>query len=168
MDMESDRVFATERPGSVHLPAIGTDNRQQKNMVVAEPDSGVALLLRDLLWQETSCDIFCVMTGEQTLRLVPQVRPEFLIANSQLADMTGREMFEQLQNGKARMSLRTISLHASSLEARTSSSLPSCLDLSFGTEYLLRAVAALVGEEMLMASLFWQEPRAFLAGQGGG
>lgn len=147
--MEANRVFATRRQGNGHLPAIGTDNRQQKNIVLAEPDASLALLLRDLLWQETSCDIFCVVTGEQALRLLPQVRPEFLIVNSQLADMTGGEMFEQLQNRKACISLRAISLYASSPKARTSPSLPSCLDLSFGAEYLLRAIAALVGNSPL-------------------
>ena len=164
--MESDRVLVAGRQVNMHLPATGTDKRQNKNIVVAEPDAGVAILLRDILWQETSCDIFCVVTGEQALRLLPQVRPEFLIADSQLADMTGGEMFEQLQNRKEHISLRTISLSASSLAAQTSPLLPSCLDLSFGAEYLLRAIAALVGKEMLMASLFWHEPRAFRAGQG--
>jgi len=163
--MESDRVAVTGKQVNMHLPATGTNKGQNKNIVLVEPDAGLAVLLRDMLWQETPCDIFCVVTGEQALRLVPQVRPELLIADSQLADMTGEEIFEQLQNRKERISLRAISLHASYPEARTRPSLPSCLDLAFGTEYLLQAIAALVGEEMLMASLFWNEPRASLAGQ---
>ena len=163
--MEPDRVSVTGKQASVHLPATGTNKGQNKNIVLVEPDTGLAVLLRDMLWQETPCDIFCVVTGEQALRLVPQVRPELLIADSQLADMTGEEIFKQLQNRKERISLRAISLHTSYPEARTRPSLPSCLDLAFGTEYLLQAIAALVGEEMLMASLFWNEPRAFPAGQ---
>lgn len=163
--MEPDWASATGKQVNVHLPSAGANTGLNKNIVLVEPDAGLAILLRDILWQETSCDIFCVVTGEQALRLVPQVRPEILIADSQLADMTGGEIFEQLQNSKEHISLRAISLHASSLEARTNSSLPSCLDLSFGAEYLLQAISALVGEEMLMASLFWNEPQAFLAGQ---
>lgn len=158
--MEPDRISVTGKQVNVYLPAIGTNKEQNKSIVLVEPDAGLAVLLRDMLWQETPCDIFCVVTGEQALRLVPQVRPELLIANYQLADMAGGEIFEQLQNRKELISLRAISLHTSYPEAPTRPSLPSCLDLAFGSEYLLRAIAALVGEEMLMASLLWNEPRA--------
>jgi hypothetical protein len=163
--MEADRGLVTGKQENVRLLTTGTNRMQSTNIVLALPDADLAVLLKDVLWRETSCDIFRVTTGEQALRLVPQVRPNLLMVSSKLMDMTSREVFEYFQANKERISLRAILLYTPHPGARTGPSLSFCLDLSFGAEYLLQAIAALVGEETVMASLLWNEPQTFQAGQ---
>ena len=58
--MEPDRV-----------PAAGANRKQWKKILIVERDSALAALLREVVWQEISCDIFCVTTGEEALRISP-------------------------------------------------------------------------------------------------
>ncbi|HEX6480462.1 MAG TPA: response regulator [Ktedonobacteraceae bacterium] len=150
--MKPERVLATLEQEKEHIPAAGAKRRPRKHIAIVERDAALADLLREALWQETPCHICRLTTGEQALRLVPQLRPDLLIVGFHLADMTGMEVYEQLHASKELVSLPTILLGTSQPGVRTGPALSICLDQAFGVASLLQTITALLGEDMGTAS----------------
>jgi CheY-like chemotaxis protein len=134
------------------VPATGAKRRPRKHIVLVERDAALADLLREVLWQETACHICRVTTGEQALRLVPQLRPDLLIVGFHLADMTGMEVYEQLHALEELVLLPTILLGTPQAGVRTGPPLSICVDQAFDIAALLQTITALVGEERWSAS----------------
>jgi len=126
--------------------------RKRKEIVLVESHDAFADLLREVVWQETSCKIFRVSTGEQALRIVPQLRPDLLIVNFQLSDMTGVAVFEQLHTIQDLVSLPIILLSTHQLWTRTGPSPSICVDQPLNVDDLLQIIAAALGEDIWAAS----------------
>ena len=134
------------------VPATGAKRRPRKHIVLVERDAALADLLREALWQETACHISRVTTGEQALRLVPQLRPDLLIVGFHLADMTGMEVYEHLHALEELVLLPTILLGTPQPGLRTGPPLSICVDQAFDVAALLQTIMALLGQERRPAS----------------
>jgi CheY-like chemotaxis protein len=145
--MKPDRVPAIVEQEKERVPATGAKRRPRKHIVLVERNAALADLLREVLWQETPCHIIRVTTGEQALRLVPQLRPDLLIVGFHLADMTGMEVYEHLHTIEELVSLPTILLGTPQPGARTGPPLSIRVDQAFDVAALLQTIMALLGEE---------------------
>ena|SRR5215475_10427807 len=145
--MKPARVPATLEQEKERIPATGAKRRPRKDIVLVERDAALADLLREALWRETACHIFRLTTGEQALRLVPQLQPDLLIVGFQLADMTGMEIYEQLHAHEELVLLPTILLGTPQAGVRTGPSLCIRVDQTFDVAALLQKITAFVGEE---------------------
>ena len=154
--MEPDRAPATLEQEKERIPVTGTKRRRRKHIVLVERDAAMADLLREMVWQETACHISRVTTGEQALRLVPQLRPDLLIVGFHLADMTGMEVYEQLQALEELVWLPTILLGTPQAGLRSGPPLSIRVDQAFDVAALPQMITALLGE------VRWQNPGARL------
>ncbi len=132
--MEPDRV-----------PAAGANSKPWKKILLVERDPALAALLRAVAWQEISCEIVCVTTREQALRLIPHLQPDLLVFGFRLADRTGIAAFAQRAASKERVSPPTLFLNTGQFGARTGPSLSLCTDCSFDLDALLQTIEALLG-----------------------
>ncbi len=144
--MKPARVPAIIEQDTESIPTTGAKRRPWKHIVIVERDAAFADLLREGLWQETTCHIVRVTTGEQALRLVPQLRPDLLIVGLHLADMTGMDVFEQLHTIKELVLLPTILLGTPQPGVRTGPPLSICVDQAFDVASLLQTITALLGK----------------------
>ena len=144
--MKPDRVPATLEQEKERIPATGAKRRTRKHIVLVERDTALADLLREVLWRETACHISRVTTGEQALRLVPQLRPDLLIVGLHLADMTGMEVYEQLHALEELVWLPTILLGTPQAGLRSGPPLSICIDQAFDVASLPQMITALLGE----------------------
>jgi CheY-like chemotaxis protein len=145
--MKPDRVPANVEQEKERIPATGAKRRPRKQIVIVERDAALADLLREVLWQETACHICRVTTGEQALRLVPQLRPDLLIVGHHLADMTSMEVYEQLHAIEELVLLPTILLGTPQPGVRTGPSLSTRVDQAFDVAPLLQTITTLLGED---------------------
>lgn len=123
--------------------------KSRREIVIVERDDAFADLLREVLWQATSCKIFRVSTGEQALRIVPQLRPDLLIVGFQLADMTGFDILEHFHASKELVSLPIILLSTHQLRAHIGTTPSLFFEQPFDVNALLQTIAALLGEDIL-------------------
>lgn len=116
--------------------------------MIVERDDAFADLLREIVWQETSCKVFRVSTGKQALRVVPQLRPDLLIVGFQLADMTGSVLYEQLHTMKELITLPTLLLSTQHFRVQDGSTPSFSIERSFDVDVLLQTIAALLGDDI--------------------
>jgi len=119
--------------------------------VIVERNDAFADLLQEMLWQKTSCKIFRVSMGEQALRIVPQLRPDLLIASFRLADMTGVALHEQLHTIKELVTLPTLLLNTHQLRVHNGLEPFFSIEQPFDVDVLLQTIAALLGDDIWMA-----------------
>jgi CheY-like chemotaxis protein len=122
--------------------------KPRKEIVIVERDDAFADLLREIVWQETSCKVLRVSTGKQALRIVPQLRPDLLIAGFQLADMTGVALHEQLHTMKELVTLPTLLLSTQHLSVQNGPAPFFSVERPFDVDILLQTIAALLGDDI--------------------
>ncbi|GHO90540.1 hypothetical protein KSF_005880 [Reticulibacter mediterranei] len=69
---------------------------RRKEIVLVEPDDAFAEFFTEVVRQEPLYALLRVATGERALQVVPQLKPDLLIMDFCLPDMTGIEVFEHL------------------------------------------------------------------------
>jgi CheY-like chemotaxis protein len=118
--------------------------------VIVERDDAFADLLQEVIWQETSCKVFRVSTGEQALRIVPQLCPDLLIIGFQLADMTRIALHERLHTIDELASLPTLLLSTYQLGVHNGPVSCFSIEHPFDIDVLLQKIAAVLGDDIWM------------------
>ncbi len=118
--------------------------------MIVERNGAFADLLQEVIWQETLCKVFRVSTGEQALRIVPQLCPDLLIVGFQLADMTGIALHERLHTIDELAALPVLLLNTHQLGVRNGPVSCFSIEHPFDVDVLLQKIAAVLGDDIWM------------------
>ncbi|GHO90234.1 hypothetical protein KSF_002820 [Reticulibacter mediterranei] len=123
----------------------------RKEIVIVERDDAIADFLQEVVWQATSCKVFRVSTGEQALRIVPQLCPDLLIIGFQLTDMTGIALHERLHAIEELSSLPMLLLRTHQLWVHNEPTSCFSIEHPFDVDVLLQTIAVVLGDDIWMA-----------------
>jgi CheY-like chemotaxis protein len=80
--------------------AARSENTASKSILIVEDNPAIGELLVLVIAGETAYRPRLVVSGQEALRAIQEVRPALFLLNYQLPDMTGLELYDQLHARK--------------------------------------------------------------------
>ncbi|MBV9020682.1 MAG: hypothetical protein JO125_16020 [Chloroflexi bacterium] len=114
---------------------------RRKLILLAESNQAHAVLLISILAQQTAHHAVVITTGQHTIHILTKLIPDLLIFPEHLVDMSGMQLYKQIQTVEKLRPLPLLMLRAHTTIHRSKF---ICLGTPFDLEEFLHAVEALL------------------------
>jgi CheY-like chemotaxis protein len=119
----------------------------QPSILVVEDDLSIGEIISTVIKQEMSYDAHTVASGKQALSFLEQSRPNLIILDYYLPDMTGIELYDQLQAMSGIQNIPVLLMSASLHDEETDPRHIVVLDKPFELDDLVAKINLLLMHE---------------------